>query len=78
MIETRRIKQLRALAAELSRQPASDERDALLHEIRGRIVALDVGADLARGWTAPAGSSAPRNPSSPRLAEVWPPLLLDS
>ena len=54
MTDAPRITRLRALAAELDRLPFSAERNALLYEIRARIVALDTDAEFrAHRWSGP-------------------------
>ena len=46
-----RLARLRAAREALSRQPASPRRDALLQEIRRRIVATETGEIDRRGWS---------------------------
>jgi hypothetical protein len=53
MLEQDRIRRLRVIAAQLERQPQSDQRDALLREARARIVALETAME-PRSWHPPA------------------------
>ena len=48
VVERERLLRLRALAAELERRPRSASRDALLVDVRRRIVAVEAGEK--RGW----------------------------
>jgi hypothetical protein len=78
------LTQLHAFARELEGRPPSEKRDAVLRELRARIVALETGSELTAEWSQQASApssrrgSAPRATSAaPRLAEVSPPLVLE-
>jgi len=53
MLDQDRIRRLRAIVAQLERQPGSAQRDAVLREARARIVALETAME-PRTWRPPA------------------------
>jgi DNA invertase Pin-like site-specific DNA recombinase len=59
MLDQDRIRRLRAIVAQLERQPPSERRDALLREARARIVALETAME-PRSWRPPAPSASRR------------------
>ncbi len=48
--QERRRARLRELAAQLERLPRTPARTRLMHEVRSRIVAIEVGDDDASSW----------------------------
>jgi hypothetical protein len=67
----RRIARLRALEAQLALLPRTHEREALLLDVRGRIVALDTGNESGVDWTR--GSAYPNaDPVARDLLTSWP------
>ena len=45
-----RIERLRSLLVRLEQSPRSPQRDAVLHDIRARVVALDTGLETSSAW----------------------------
>ena len=61
-----RLLRLRALAAELERRPRSASRDALLIDVRRRIVAVEAGEK--RGWAWRDNSAPGQEVTSAKIA----------
>jgi hypothetical protein len=50
MVESDRVERLRRLAAELELLPPNAARDALLIDVRNRLVAVDTGPSFSSAW----------------------------